>query len=87
MNKTEILKAFGARVKAMRKAKGITQTGLAKAIGKKRYAIQRLEAGNVDPSYHYVCQLAKELDVPLEVLIDIDYTSLEQPEILHLKLA
>ena len=84
MNKKEILKAFGARVKSMRKAKAITQANLAESIGKTRYAIQRLEAGNVDPSYHYVCELAKELDIPLEVLIDISHAALGNTEILHL---
>ncbi len=65
MNKEVLLKDLGANIRMIRKEKGITQVQLAHSIGKDQQSIQRLEAGNINPSYIYLQEIAEGLNVPL----------------------
>ena len=65
MNKEVLLKDLGAKIRTIRKEKGITQVQLAHSIGKDQQSIQRLEAGNINPSYIYLQEIAEGLNVPL----------------------
>jgi putative transcriptional regulator len=65
MNKEVLLKDLGAKIRMIRKEKGITQVQLAHSIGKDQQSIQRLEAGNINPSYIYLQEIAEGLNVPL----------------------
>ncbi|SDS84265.1 Helix-turn-helix [Mucilaginibacter mallensis] len=71
MEKEALLKKLGERIRDIRKEKGITQVQLAHSIGKDQQSIQRLEAGNINPSYYYLCEIAEGLDVKLEEVIKI----------------
>lgn len=65
MNKEVLLKDLGAKIRTIRKEKGITQVQLAHSIGKDQQSIQRLETGNINPSYIYLQEIAEGLNVPL----------------------
>jgi len=68
MEKEVLLKKLGERIREIRKEKGITQVQLAHSIGKDQQSIQRLEAGNINPSFYYLYEIANGLDVSLEQL-------------------
>ena len=69
MEKEVLLKKLGERICDIRKDKGISQKQLAHSIGKDQQSIQRLEAGNVNPSFYYLCEIAEGLNVTLEELL------------------
>lgn len=69
MNKEVILKDLGDRIRKIRKDKGITQVQLAHTIGKDQQSIQRLEAGNINPSYIYLFEIADGLEISLTDLL------------------
>ncbi|NOW94006.1 helix-turn-helix transcriptional regulator [Mucilaginibacter sp. SG564] len=68
MEKEVLLKKLGERIREIRKEKGITQVQLAHSIGKDQQSVQRLEAGNINPSYYYLYEIAEGLNVSLEQL-------------------
>lgn len=68
MEKEVLLKKLGERIREIRKEKGITQVQLAHSIGKDQQSIQRLEAGNINPSYYYLHEIAEGLNVTLDQL-------------------
>lgn len=63
---------LGARIRDIRNKKGISQKQLAHSIGKDQQSVQRLEAGNINPTYYYLYEIADGLEVDLEVLIKRD---------------
>jgi putative transcriptional regulator len=67
-SKEVLLKKLGERIRDVRKEKDITQVQLAHSIGKDQQSIQRLEAGNVNPSYYYLHEIAEGLGVKIEAL-------------------
>jgi transcriptional regulator with XRE-family HTH domain len=69
MDKEVLLKNLGTRIRELRSEKGISQAQLAHSIGKDQQSIQRLEAGNINPSYFYLCEIAQGLNIKLEELI------------------
>lgn len=69
MKKEELLKDLGERIRTIRKDKGITQLQLAHSIGKDQQSIQRLEAGNINPSYIYLQEIADGLSITLLELL------------------
>jgi transcriptional regulator with XRE-family HTH domain len=70
MEKQELLTKLGGRIRAIRIEKSVTQKQLAHAIGKDQQSIQRLEAGNMNPTFYYLTEIAKGLDVPVERLVE-----------------
>jgi putative transcriptional regulator len=69
MEKEILLKNLGARIREVRKQKGISQKDLAHSIGKDQQSIQRLEAGNINPTYFYLCEIAEGLKTDIELLV------------------
>ncbi|MDP1747764.1 MAG: helix-turn-helix transcriptional regulator [Bacteroidota bacterium] len=63
---------MGDRIRKIRKEKGITQVELANSIGKDQQSVQRLEAGNINPSFYYLYEVANGLNVSLNELLDFD---------------
>jgi transcriptional regulator with XRE-family HTH domain len=63
------LKSLGDKVKDARMAKGLTLSQLAFAIGKEPQSIHRLEAGKINPSYLYLLEVCKGLDVEITTLL------------------
>lgn len=64
------LNSLGARLRQLRNEKGLTQVELGARVNKDQQAIQRLEAGRVNPSYLFLKQIAEGLEVEFNVLFD-----------------
>ena len=71
MEKETALKLLGKNILALRKSKGMTQVQLAHTIGKDQQSIQRVEAGDFNPSYYYLLELAEGLGVSIEELVKV----------------
>ena len=69
MKKLEIQKKIGQRIIELRTNKGWTQSDLARACGKDRQAIEKLENGKVNPTLFSLYEIAKVLEVPVSRLI------------------
>ena len=63
VEKSEVLKSLGERVKTVRLSKGYTQMELAHKIGKDHPSINRLEKGKINPSYFFLYEVAEGLEV------------------------
>jgi putative transcriptional regulator len=70
MDKEVLLKKLGERIREIRLGKGISQTQLANSIGKDQQSIQRLEAGNINPSFYYLQEIAVGLNTQLKDIVD-----------------
>jgi putative transcriptional regulator len=66
-----LLKRLGNNIQKLRKEKGLTQVELASAVNKDQQSIQRLEVGNINPSFYYLYEIAKGLGVDIKELIDL----------------
>jgi putative transcriptional regulator len=69
-SKEVLLKKLGERIREIRKDKGISQKQLAHSIGKDQQSIQRLEAGNINPSYYYLIEIANGLEIETSKLLE-----------------
>jgi putative transcriptional regulator len=69
MEKEVRLKNLGAKIRDTRIAKGLTQAQLAHTINKDQQSVQRLEAGNINPSFYYLVEVAKGLGVNIAELV------------------
>ena len=75
------MERLGERVRALREELGMSQSELARALGKKPHYVNQLESGVFTPSVRMLCHIAVALDVaPHELLQDGRITSLEQNE-------
>jgi putative transcriptional regulator len=72
MNKEVLLKDLGEKVRTVRKDKEITQVQLAHSIGKDQQSIQRLETGNINPSYIYLLEIAEGLNTNLVDMLNTE---------------
>lgn len=70
-----IFMSFGERLKAARKAKGLTQEQLAKIIGVAKSTLTGYEKGNREPDVLKIHALANALDVTGDSLLGIDAPS------------
>lgn len=60
---------FGTHLKAIRKAKGLTQKQLAQEIGASESGVQNYELGVRKPTYDMLIALADYFDVSLDYLV------------------
>ena len=70
--KDKLLKQLGERIKEIRLTKGLSQSELANNIGKDQPSINRLEKGNINPSYYYLVEIAEGLDIDIKDLFDFE---------------
>jgi putative transcriptional regulator len=75
MANTLLLKKLGKHIKKLRMEKGLSQTELANIIDKDQQSIQRLEAGKINPSFLYLYEVSKGLDVPFKTLTEFSFGS------------
>ena len=68
-NQQKKLIALGERVKAIREQKGFTLEKLGELIDKERQSINRLEKGNINPSYLYLLEICKGLQIDITDLL------------------
>lgn len=67
---SELAKAVGRRIRALRNAKGMTQIALGDAVGVSEEWIRRIERGEGKPSLDVVEALAKALGIAAADLFD-----------------
>ncbi|MFA6057523.1 MAG: helix-turn-helix transcriptional regulator [Taibaiella sp.] len=65
----ELLKALGKRIKDIRTEKDLTLKELAHKIDKEPQSIHRLETGGVNPSYLYLLDICRGLDIDVAELL------------------
>ena len=65
MNKEQLKKEVGKRIVELRNLKGWSQSDLARACGKDRQAMEKLENGKVNPTLYTLLEISKALEVPL----------------------
>jgi transcriptional regulator with XRE-family HTH domain len=70
MEKEAFLKILGERIREIRIQKSMSQKQLAHSIGKDQQSIQRLEAGNINPSAYYLHQICSGLGVEIQDIFD-----------------
>ena len=75
MEKSEILKLIGKRIKEMRESKGLSQVDV---VGRMRGEIDptnisRIESGRTNPTLLTLFRLAEALDVQPKELLDVDF--------------
>lgn len=69
MTKDQLKKKVGNRIIELRTKKGLNQSDLARACGKDRQAIEKIENGKVNPTVFSLYEISKALAVPLEELL------------------
>lgn len=74
MEKEVLLKKLGQRIREIRNEKGITQVQLAHSVDKDQQSIQRLEVGNINPSYFYLYEIAAGLGTTITELVSFPTT-------------
>ncbi len=70
MTREKLKKELGARIIELRTKKGWSQSDLARACGKDRQAIEKLENGKVNPTLYTLYEVANALEVSLGKLVD-----------------
>jgi transcriptional regulator with XRE-family HTH domain len=65
----KILKKLGERVNAIRKEKELTLEQVAFKVGKDRQSIHKLEKGSFNPSYLYLLEICKGLEMEISELL------------------
>lgn len=70
MNKDELKIKIGKRIVELRSKKGWSQSDLARATGKDRQAIEKLENGKVNPTLYSLLEISKALEITLSKLIN-----------------
>ena len=77
--------SFGTRLAEIREDAGLTQSGLARKVGTSQSAISQIEAGERNPSYEMIRQLAEALGVTPGYLIDAKVEGLRPDEEAHFR--
>ncbi|EIJ39932.1 putative transcriptional regulator [Galbibacter orientalis DSM 19592] len=65
MTRDQLKKQIGKKIVELRNKKGWSQSDLARACGKDRQAIEKLENGKVNPTAYTLCEIAHGLEVDL----------------------
>ena len=68
MQREQLLKKLGNRIRKIRLEKELTQVELANNIGKDQQSVQRLESGKVNPSLFFLHEVCEGLDIDFEIL-------------------
>ncbi len=70
MTEQQVLKAFGKRVRVLRRARGWTQEELAEAAGLHENYVSRLETGRQEPGFFVVLRLCIAFEITPAELLD-----------------
>ncbi|MFF8954796.1 helix-turn-helix domain-containing protein [Streptomyces sp. NPDC014894] len=71
---TEVLTGVGPRLRALRKARGVTLAGLSELTGISLSTLSRLESGQREPALRLLLPLAKAYGLPLDELVGAPQT-------------
>jgi transcriptional regulator with XRE-family HTH domain len=76
---------IGPRIAEIREQAGLTQSGLARAVGTSQSAISQIEAGERNPSYEMLRQIARALGVSVPHLVGAEVETLSPDEKVHFR--
>lgn len=71
MKDEEYLKALGANITALRKARKLTQVEFAEKLGTQYPQVGRVERGEVNCTINTLRRMAKELNISISELVNI----------------
>ena len=74
LDKKELQKKIGARIKQIRISKGISQQDLAALCNMEKSNFSRLEAGGTNPTIHTLYTIAQNLSIELKEILLISST-------------
>ncbi|KUJ51743.1 helix-turn-helix domain-containing protein [Chryseobacterium sp. JAH] len=74
MEKSDILKSVGKRIKEMRESKGLSQVDLVGRMSGEidPTNISRIESGRTNPTVYTIFRIAEALDVPAKEILNIE---------------
>ena len=75
-NEKELLSRLGQRLRAHRRARGMTQEALAEAVDLSVAYVSLLERGGRNPPYTTLVSIASALDTPVRDLCDAEIPAL-----------
>jgi transcriptional regulator with XRE-family HTH domain len=76
---------IGKRIEEIREQIGLSQSALARAVGTSQSAISQIEAGERNPSYDMLRQIAKALNVSVAHLVGGEVEQLKPEELAHFR--
>jgi transcriptional regulator with XRE-family HTH domain len=76
---------IGTRIAEIREHAGLTQSALARAMGVSQSAISQIEAGDRNPSFDTLRQIASALGVSVAHLVGGEVESLKPEEVAHFR--
>jgi transcriptional regulator with XRE-family HTH domain len=76
---------IGKRIEEIREQVGLSQSALARAIGTSQSAISQIEAGERNPSFDMLRQIAKALNVSIPHLVGAEVEQLSSSELAHFR--
>lgn len=82
---TTAVEDFGGRLARLREDAGLSQSALAKRVGASQSAISQMEAGDRNPSYTMLSQLAEALGVSTAYLVGAAVEQLTPAEEVHFR--
>jgi transcriptional regulator with XRE-family HTH domain len=71
---------FGARLAKIREEAGFTQSSLARAVGLSQSAVSQIEAGERNPSYETIRQIAEAMNLSPAHLVGGEVEGLSEEE-------
>lgn len=77
VNEDDILIELGSKFRVIRESKGLTQSELAAIVDKDQQSIQRFEKGRMNPSYIYMLEICKGLNISLSEILDGNFDESE----------
>ena len=83
MEKADLLKLVGKRIKEIRESKGLAQLDVAVRMEGNidTTNISRIESGRTNPTVYTLFRISQALEVPMSDLFNIEYTSSMQNEL------
>jgi transcriptional regulator with XRE-family HTH domain len=76
---------IGKRIEEIREQAGMSQSALARSIGTSQSAISQIEAGERNPSFDMLRQIAKALNVSVPHLVGAEVEGLAPNELAHFR--
>lgn len=76
---------IGKRIGEIREQAGMSQSALARGVGISQSAISQIEAGERNPSFEMLRQIAKSLGVSVPHLVGAEVEKLNPEEVAHFR--
>jgi len=83
MEKADLLKLIGKRIKEIRESKGLAQLDVAVRMEGNidTTNISRIESGRTNPTVYTLFRISQALEVPMSDLFNIEYSNTIQDEV------